>query len=127
MSDSVPAKRRILIVDDDNAFCDVMSAFLTGQGFDARTASGAEDALESIEESMPDAFIIDLMMPKVSGMDLITHLRNKASTSKIPIIVLTARASTADPIRCREAGADYFAHKPFEMSTLREKLDELLS
>jgi len=121
------AERRILIVDDDEAYCAMLRIALSRDGYGVEYRGGAEEALESIKAAPPDLIILDLMMPKVSGMQLLEYLRSEDATRKIRVVILTARQSQEDPLRCREAGADLFLNKPIDMGLLRESVRKLLT
>src|SRR6185312_4515472 len=85
----------VLAVDDDPAALALVSGILEPASFNVRTASGGAEAIRAVSESAPDAILLDLMMPEVSGFEVVTALRTDPATQEIPIIILTAKELTA--------------------------------
>jgi len=104
--------RKILIVDDNPVNCEVIQEVLALNGYNTITALGGREALTAIEENKPDLILLDLMMPEISGEDVIKYCRLAPEHSKIPIIILTARASEEDRIAILNIGADEYLAKP---------------
>jgi signal transduction histidine kinase/CheY-like chemotaxis protein/ligand-binding sensor domain-containing protein len=101
---SLPRNARLLLVDDDPAVHDMVEQALAAEGYSVDRASSGAEALERLERERPDAIILDLMMPGMSGFELAETLRQKDSTARIPIVVLTAKDLTAeDRERLRQA------------------------
>jgi signal transduction histidine kinase/CheY-like chemotaxis protein/ligand-binding sensor domain-containing protein len=93
---SLPRNARILLVDDDLGVHDMVEQALVNEGYVLERATSGREALECMEKSRPDAIILDLMMPEMSGFELAEILRQRESTSRIPIVVLTAKDLTAE-------------------------------
>ncbi|HEX7829977.1 MAG TPA: response regulator, partial [Thermoanaerobaculia bacterium] len=93
---SLPRNARILLVDDDLGVHDMVEQALMNEGYVLERATSGKEALERMEKSRPDAIILDLMMPEMSGFELAEILRQRESTSRIPIVVLTAKDLTAE-------------------------------
>ena len=88
---AVPGKqKRILLVDDDDALASVYLVRLQAEGFDVRRVANGEDALAAAISYKPDLVLLDVMMPKVSGFDVLDILRNTPETANLKIIILTA-------------------------------------
>jgi len=106
------AKRRaatILLVDDDLLFQRTYRAHLTDEGYDVRLASDGEQALEQMQASPPDLVLLDLLLPRTSGYDVLERMRANPALAKIPVIVLSNRGEPEDLKRGAELGAtDYF-------------------
>ena len=100
---------RLLLVDDDVEFCDLLSEYLTGEGFAVETAYDGESALEILRAAPVDITILDVMMPQKSGLDVLRELR---TFSQAPVLMLTARGEDIDRIVGLELGADDYVAKP---------------
>jgi two-component system phosphate regulon response regulator PhoB len=105
--------QRVLIVDDDLDIQRLVSYNLSQAGFDVITASSGRKALESIQRQPPDMIILDLMLPDIDGVEVCRTLRQRDSSKRIPIIMLTARGDEVDRVVGFELGADDYVAKPF--------------
>jgi pilus assembly protein CpaE len=117
---------RILVVDDTELNLKMVSAILLKDGYQVITARNGLEALEAIKTTPPALAILDVMMPDMDGYTLCGHLRQIPSTSKIPIIILTALSGVEDKIKAFDSGADDFLAKPFEPQELRARIKVLL-
>jgi len=115
--------RRILIIDDDRALSEVIRDRLVIEGFDVECATDADEALRRSESLMPDLVLLDVMLPKSSGFDLVPVVRR---SRKVPIIFLSARGLQVDKLRGLEAGADDYVTKPFDMQELLARIRAVL-
>jgi two-component system KDP operon response regulator KdpE len=113
----------ILVVDDEPQILRVMRAGLPPRGFEVRTASGGQEALEEIRKETPDLVILDLVMPEMSGLEVCQRIREFTS---IPIIVLSAKGSESDKVAALDAGADDYVTKPFGMNELLARVRAVL-
>ena len=104
------AKQQILICDDQHIIHETLSAYLKNAGFECISAYDGEQAIAEFNRRKPDLIILDIMMPKKSGMDVCKEIRQ---TSNVPIIMLTAKAVEIDRILGLELGADDYIVKPF--------------
>ncbi len=100
---------RILIADDDQALCALLSEYLQGEGFDVVLAYDGENALRQAQHEICDLMVLDIMMPKLNGMEVLKELRKK---SLLPVVMLTARGEPVDRIVGLEIGADDYLPKP---------------
>ncbi|HXF38080.1 MAG TPA: response regulator transcription factor [Blastocatellia bacterium] len=112
-------KPLILVVDDEPQILRVMRASLPARGFDVRTASGGEQALDEIRKEMPDLIILDLAMPEMPGLEVCRRIRE---TSTVPIIVLSAMGLESDKVQALYIGADDYVTKPFGMEELLARM-----
>lgn len=103
--------KRILLVEDDEALANVYVTRLQAEGFDVRHVANGEDALAASGSYRPDLILLDVMMPKVSGFDVLDILRNTPETANIKIIMLTALSQPSDQERAKSLGADDYLIK----------------
>jgi two-component system response regulator MprA len=115
---------RILVVDDDRAVRDALRRALTLGGYEVHTADGGEQGLAQIVASAPDAVVLDVMMPDLSGVDVCRQLRGGGN--RVPILMLTARDAISDRVEGLDAGADDYLVKPFDVDELKARMRALL-
>lgn len=115
---------RILVVDDDRAVRDSLRRSLEFNGYEVETANDGVEALTQVPATMPDAIIMDVMMPRLDGLEATRALR--AAGNDIPILVLTARGGISDRVDGLDAGADDYLAKPFALPELLARLRALL-
>lgn len=108
---TTPKNKKILLVEDDNALASVYETRLQAEGFNIRRVPNGEDALAAALEYRPDLILLDVMMPKVSGFDVLDILRNTPETTNIRIIMLTALSQEADIEKAKSLGVDDYLVK----------------
>ncbi|WP_243371229.1 response regulator [Microvirga solisilvae] len=113
----------VLVVDDDRRLRDLLTRFLSENGYRVTAASSAAEARSIAESFVFDALVLDVMMPGESGFD---YARSIRMTSQVPILMLTARADTSDRVTGLEIGADDYLPKPFEPRELLLRLGNIL-
>ena len=104
-------KKKILLVEDDVALAAVYRSRLEIEGFDIREVNNGEEALSSALDYKPDLILLDAMMPKISGFDVLDILRNTPETANIRIIMLTALSQPKDKERAESLGVDEYLVK----------------
>src|SRR2546425_11853872 len=119
MTETVPAAGRILLVEDESALAESVSYNLAREGFDVVSAADGEAGLARFRTDRPSMVILDLMLPKLSGLDVCRATR---AESDVPILILTAKDSEADKVTGLELGADDSATKPFSMRELASRV-----
>jgi two-component system response regulator MprA len=115
---------RILVVDDDRAVRESLRRSLQFNGYDVDVAADGAEALARVPSTSPDALVIDVMMPRLDGLEATRALR--AAGNDVPILVLTARDSVTDRVAGLDAGADDYLTKPFALEELLARLRALL-
>lgn len=105
----------VLVVDDEASYRDALSMALTAEGFSVETAADGVEALEKFERYRPALILLDVMLPRVSGIDVCRKIR---TTSRVPIIMVTAKGSEIDAVVGLEVGADDYVAKPFRLREL---------
>jgi adenylate cyclase len=109
---------RILIVDDNETNRDILMARLGTQGYDLMQAADGEEAIAAAKEHLPDLILLDIMMPKIDGIEVCKRLKGDPALPFMPIILCTAKADTKDVVTGLEAGADEYLTKPIDQVAL---------
>ena len=119
-------ERTVLVVDDDPVILRLLEVNFEMEGFAVRTAGDGVEGLEVARAEQPDVIVSDVMMPRMSGLELVAALKGDAATAGIPIILLSAKAQVSDVRSGLDAGADDYVTKPFEPNDLVERVLKLL-
>jgi two-component system, cell cycle response regulator len=117
---------RILIVDDNPDSLEILRARLESWGYRIDTAEDGEDALTKIEAAPPDLILLDIMMPRVDGMEVARRVKGNASLPFIPIIMETALATTESKVEGLDSGADDYITKPIDFAELKARVNSML-
>lgn len=118
--------KRVLIVDDDAAIIEVVECALRDRGYEVLIARDGEEALKRAERDAPDLILLDLVMPKRSGLTVLERLkRDRPGTP--PIIMLTARDEERHRAFAKSLGVSAYLNKPFDIDTLMQTVEELIS
>ena len=124
-STATSTTRAVLVVEDDPSVRDVVEMVLERAGYAVTSAADGPAALQQAADATTfDLVVLDLMLPGLDGFEVCRRLRR---TSAVPVLVLTARADTADLVTALEVGADDYVTKPFEPLDLVERVNALLS
>src|SRR5699024_1379883 len=115
---------RILVVDDDRAVRESLRRSLEFNGYQVELAGDGTTALDAISQNRPDAMVLDVMMPRLDGLEVARRLRTAGDD--LPILVLTAREAVSDRVAGLDAGADDYLPKPFALEELLARLRALL-
>ena len=110
---------RVLIVEDDKGIADFLQLELEHEGFAVDHAADGRNALELFESAVPDIVLLDIMLPKLNGLEVLRRIRK---TSRVPVIMLTARGDTLDKVSALDSGADDYLAKPFEIEELLARM-----
>jgi adenylate cyclase len=117
---------RILVVDDNAANVDIFRTRLESQGYDVVTAVDGEQALLAVAREQPDLILLDVMMPKLDGVEVCRRLRADSSLPYIPIILITAKSDSKDVVAALEAGGDEYLTKPVDHAALGARVKSML-
>ncbi len=118
--------KRVLLVEDEKNIILGVRTCLDAVGYDVEIVEDGEEALNAVQREHPDLILLDLLMPKVDGFEVLKVLKGKDDTRKIPIIVLTAKAEEEDKQRAMDLGADSYMTKPFKPQELWDTLKHYL-
>ncbi|MEO6987302.1 MAG: response regulator transcription factor [Aquihabitans sp.] len=113
----------VLVVEDEDSFVEALTIGLTREGFRVQVARDGAEALEMFDAIAPDLVLLDVMLPRVSGIDVCREIRKK---SKVPIIMVTAKASEIDTVVGLEVGADDYVAKPYRIRELVARMRAVL-
>jgi two-component system, OmpR family, phosphate regulon response regulator OmpR len=116
----------LLLVDDDERLTSMVGDFLVGHGHRVQVASSLGSARQHLSDALPDAMVLDLMLPDGDGLDFTRELRSDARTQRLPLLMLTARGEPTDRVVGLEMGADDYLSKPFEPRELLARIKALL-
>jgi len=117
------AEPLLLVVDDEAGILRLIKLELSAQGFRVITASSGEEALRLAEEQRPDAVLLDIMMPEITGLEVMRRLRERTN---VPVLLVTAKDKDADKVRGLELGADDYIVKPFSPDELGARVRAVL-
>jgi DNA-binding response OmpR family regulator len=122
-----PQQARILVADDDRDIRDLVTFKLGQAGFEVRAVGDGTAALAAIEQDPPDVAVLDVMMPGLSGIDVLRKVRDSDTTRGVRVILLTARSRDADVDAGFATGADDYIIKPFSPRELLHRVNTLLA
>jgi len=119
--------KKILIADDKPEVVELVRVTLEGEDYQILSAFDGEEALEKIRKEKPDLILLDIVMPKIDGFEVLSKLKNDSQTKDTPVIILTAQGQKVDQEKGRRLGAQDYITKPFSPSALLNKIEELLA
>ena len=105
--------RKILTCDDEKHIVRLIQVNLERQGYEVITAYNGAECLEKVKEDRPDLIVLDVMMPEMTGFEVLDVLKKDPETENIPVIMLTARAQDSDVLRGWQSGVECYLTKPF--------------
>jgi phosphate regulon transcriptional regulator PhoB len=118
--------KRVLIIEDDRDIVELVRYNLANEGFQVSAAFDGGTGLSTLKKTPPDLLLLDLMLPKMSGLDICREVRRDDSLNRLPILMLTARGDEADRVVGLEMGADDYVTKPFSPRELLARVKALL-
>jgi DNA-binding response OmpR family regulator len=114
--------KTIFVADDEEDFVSTVRSRLEFEGYKVETAADGKEALERILKEKPDLILLDILMPTMNGYQVCRELKGNAGTRSIPIVMLTAKSQASDRFWGKEAGADVYLVKPFDMDDLMKEV-----
>ena len=129
MTDSYfPASNRtIMVVDDEIEMVKVVRGMLKEKGFNVTCAYDGLQVFYVLKQQKPDLIILDILMPQMDGLEVLTRLKCNPATASIPVILLTEKGEPEDLIKGYERGAEYYIPKPFTKNQLLDGVNSILS
>jgi phosphate regulon transcriptional regulator PhoB len=118
--------RRILIIEDDRDIIELVRYNLASEGFEVGAATDGSSGLAQVRKAAPDLLVLDLMLPKMPGLEVCKEIRRDTALNRLPILMLTARGEEADRVIGLEMGADDYVTKPFSPRELVARVKVLL-
>jgi len=127
-TNKVPKTTRstILVVDDETEICDLVSYNLSREGYKVVSENDGQAGLERVFAAPPDLLVLDLLLPKLSGLEVLDAIRSEPRTKQLPVLVLTARSTEMDKLVGFERGADDYLTKPFSPKELVARVSAIL-
>lgn len=121
-------QKTILLVEDDENLASVYETRLQAEGFNIKRVANGEDAIAAATQALPDLILLDVMMPKVSGFDVLDILRNTPETTNVKVIMLTALSQDSDKERAKALGVDdYLIKSQVVIADVVDKIKKLLT
>lgn len=119
--------REVLVVDDDTSVVAMLAALLTSEGYRVRTVPDGPSALQALTDRRPDAVVLDVKMPGMSGHQVLAAIRASDGGADLPVVMLTGVDDDRNAWQAWSEGVDYFVGKPFEPADMLRYLDYLMS
>ena len=119
--------KRILVVDDEMYIVNILDFTLAGEGWEVVSANNGEDALRTLLKFEPDLVILDVMMPRIDGVEVCRAIKAREESADTPVIMLTAKDRDKDKEEALQAGADLYLTKPFSPPRLVAEIRNLLN
>ncbi len=118
--------KTVMVVDDNPDIVTIVKTILEGKGYGVQSAYSGQEVFNLLEEQKPDLIVLDIMMPQMDGLEVLTRLKGEPSTAAIPVILLTAKVQYEDVLGGYKMGADYYITKPFTSTQLLNGINLLL-
>lgn len=110
--------RTIMVVDDDPDIMNLVKKIIERRGYMAECVSSGEEVFRRLEEQKPDLILLDVVLPQMDGLEVLTRLKSQPGTSSIPVILLTGNSRYSDVLTGYQMGSDYYISKPFTSTQL---------
>ncbi len=118
-------KRKVLVVDDEDALRTVLSGELTSEGYDVGTAADGDDAISTLQKQTFDLILLDIKMPRMHGFEVLKFVKEKHPETKV--VMLTGFADLKNAIESKKLGAEDFVSKPYDLVDLLTTIERVLS
>jgi CheY-like chemotaxis protein len=118
--------KTIMVVDDNPDIITIVRTILEGKGFNVLSASSGIECIEALKSQKPDLIVLDIMMPEMDGLEVLTRLKSMSEFNNVPVVLLTAKVQYEDVLGGYKLGADYYITKPFTSTQLINGINLLL-
>ncbi len=118
--------KTIMVVDDNPDIITIVRTILEGKGFNVLSATSGAECLEALKSQRPDLIVLDIMMPEMDGLEVLTRLKAMSEFANVPVVLLTAKVQYEDVLGGYKLGADYYITKPFTSIQLINGINLLL-
>lgn len=118
--------RTVMVVDDDPDIMDLVKKIVERSGYMAECVSSGEEVFKRLEGQKPDLILLDVVMPRMDGLEVLTRLKSQPNTSSIPVILLTGNGRYSDVLTGYQMGTDYYISKPFTSAQLLSGINLVL-
>src|SRR5262245_37264845 len=118
--------KKVVVAEDDDGIAHMLAASLGDAGYLCLRARDGQEALALVRAQLPDALILDVMMPKMSGIEVVRRLKADVMSSRVPVLLLTSLSDVDDKVHGLDAGADDYLTKPFDFKELRARISALI-
>jgi len=119
-------KKTVMVVDDNPDIITIVRTIVEGKGYSVFSATSGPELLDLLKTQKPDLILMDIMMPEMDGLEVLTRLKGMTETATIPVILLTAKVQYEDVLGGYKLGADYYITKPFTSTQLVNGISLLL-
>jgi len=120
-------KYKLLVVDDDKDVVETLKVRLTKEGYDVAVAFDGEEALTKVRDENPDVILLDLMLPKLNGLDVLKEIKQKYKDKWRPVIIISAKAELESLKNCYNLEADHYLTKPTTMDKILRGVETMIS
>ncbi len=121
------SKKTIMVVDDNSDVAEIIRFTLETNGFNVRSAYSGKDLFASLAKQKPNLILLDIMMPNMDGLEVLTRLKGDPGTASIPVILLTAKVQYEEVLKGYKSGANCYITKPFTKGQLLDGINSILS
>lgn len=120
------AEKTIVVVEDEPDAAEMFAEMMRVSGYRVLVALGSENAMKLVADEIPDAVVLDIMMPEISGLEVLKFMRSHPRLEQVPVVVVSAKGTPADIRTCMEAGATSYLVKPVGFLELKEAVEKAL-
>ena len=117
-------KKKIVVVDDNDDFVTLVRGILESKGYGVNSANNGQELFSHLKNEKPDLIILDIMMPQMNGLEVLSRLKSIPETASIPVILVTAKGQYNDVLKGYQLGTDYYISKPFTSEALADALNK---
>src|SRR3989344_8068373 len=118
-------KKKILLIEDDREIAVLLTKFMRLRGYDTVRAEDGFTGMRMVEETFPDLVILDIMLPKMNGFDVLLKIKSDARTKDVPVLMCSALNTMGDVEKCCQWGAEGYITKPFNLSRVTQKIESI--